>query len=384
MTFSLPPATVTLDGPRFVVQYDYSAPAEGDARQVAIEIALEQTVELSWEITSPGDIRDRVVGQLESLTLTDNDRWSARISYPVEAIAGSIPGLINTMFANTSMKQGIKVTDLEIPSAVAGLFPGPQHGVHGVRQLLNAPDRPLIGTALKPLGYSAERLAEIARAFAMGGIDIIKDDHNLHDQRFATFRERTARCADAVNQSNARTGGQSLYAPHVSGPIDSMLERAHLATELGAGALEIMPGIMGYDAIRLLVTDGPGLPVLSHPALLGTYTLSKEQGIAHAVVFGTLARLAGADITIFTHFGGRFSTTKQDCEALIAAAARPVDGMKPILPMPGGGMTVSRVPEIVDFYGNDVILLISGDLFRTEQSLEEAARHFCNAVRDIK
>jgi ribulose-bisphosphate carboxylase large chain len=38
--------------------------------------------------------------------------------------------------------------------------------------------------------------------------------------------------------------------------------------------------------------------------------------------------------------------------------------MKRIFPSPGGGMTLERIPEIANFFGNDTFLLIGGALHR--------------------
>ena len=43
-------------------------------------------------------------------------------------------------------------------------------------------------------------------------------------------------------------------------------------------------------------------------------------------------------------------------------ALAPWQGLAPILPVPAGGMTVERVPEMLRFYGRDVMLLIGGSL----------------------
>jgi ribulose-bisphosphate carboxylase large chain len=44
--------------------------------------------------------------------------------------------------------------------------------------------------------------------------------------------------------------------------------------------------------------------------------------------------------------------------------------------MPGGGLTVERVPEMIDLYGQDVILLISGGLYALGPDLVENCRRF--------
>src|SRR2546430_10425051 len=50
------------------------------------------------------------------------------------------------------------------------------------RSLTAARGRPLLCTALKPLGRSAPELAQLTYGFARAGIDLIKDDHSLADQ----------------------------------------------------------------------------------------------------------------------------------------------------------------------------------------------------------
>ena len=76
----------------------------------------------------------------------------------------------------------------------------------------------LLMTALKPMGSSAEELAEFAYKFALGGIDIIKDDHGLADQPYAPFEERVRKCSDAVRRANVITGRRCVYAPCLNAP----------------------------------------------------------------------------------------------------------------------------------------------------------------------
>ena len=116
-------------------------------------------------------------------------------------------------------------------------FRGPRFGRDGLRERLGVPTRPLLCTALKPLGLSPEGLAELAYRFALGGIDIIKDDHGLADQNFARFRDRVQRCAEAVARANRETGGRSIYVPNVTAPFDEILSGpASQRTRVRAGS----------------------------------------------------------------------------------------------------------------------------------------------------
>ncbi|GAB4472249.1 MAG: 5-methylthioribulose-1-phosphate isomerase [Anaerolineae bacterium] len=376
-----PPISVSVSGERFSVTYHVLAADEQEAHERALGISLEQSVELPLSLVPPGDMRDHVIGLVDSLRPLGPGRYEAVITYAVEITGFEYLQFLNVLFGNTSMQTGIRVMRFDLPPSLLAAFKGARFGTAGLRRLLGAPARPLLGTAIKPVGFPPQELADAAYRFALGGLDVIKEDHGLIDQPFASFRERVARCAEAVRKANAETGGRSLYAPNVTGPIDQVLERAHYAKQVGATALEIMPGLAGFDAVRALAADDElGLPILSHPAMLGTFTISPDQGIALQVIMGQMPRLAGADATIYTTFGGRFPTRREDVSRLLEAIREPLGSLKPILPMPGGGMTVEAVPDILAFYGRDVILLISGGLYSIGPDLVDNCRRFREAV----
>jgi ribulose-bisphosphate carboxylase large chain len=90
-------------------------------------------------------------------------------------------------------------------------------------------------------------------------------------------------------------------------------------------------------------------------------------------------RFAGADMSIFPNYGGRFSFSPDACAEIASACREPMTGFAPIMPSPGGGMTMDRIPEIREFYGGDVVLLIGGDLHRGE-SLTKTAEAFRIAI----
>jgi ribulose-bisphosphate carboxylase large chain len=75
------------------------------------------------------------------------------------------------------------VADVVLSPTLLGQFLGPRFGAAGLREVLGVPRGPLLCTALKPMGSTVAALAEMAYAFAKGGIDIIKDDHGLANQR---------------------------------------------------------------------------------------------------------------------------------------------------------------------------------------------------------
>lgn len=373
-----------ISGERFSVVYDLV----GD-RQAAVEkakdICLEQTVEFPEELLPPGMIADYVVGHIESFEPLGGQGYQTVISYAVETTANELTQLLNVIFGNISIKPGIFVREIKLPLSLLKCFKGPRFGRKGLRQLLNIPQRPLLHTALKPLGLPSKQLAELVFKCALGGIDIIKDDHGITNQVFAPFQERVSLCADAVKRANQETGGSSIFVANITGPASQIISRATFAKAAGAGGLLLAPALTGFDIVRELAeNDAIGLPIILHPAFQGPYVINPLQGISHAAWFGQIARLAGADATIYPNFGGRFSFSRVECENIVKGTTCPMGHIRSIFPSPGGGMTIERVPEMLQVYGADVIFLIGGGLFKYGPNLVENCRHFRRIVEQAE
>jgi ribulose-bisphosphate carboxylase large chain len=365
-----------MSGERFSVTYRVTGD-EQTARRTAEEICIEQTVEFPTHLIPLGDIRDKVFGRIETFELSDASAFTAVVSFAVEITGWELKQLINVLFGNISLKPGIRIQKIDFPESFLTSFQGPRFGVNGLRKLLGAPHRPLLCTALKPLGLSADALATQAYQFALGGIDIIKDDHSLADQPFAPFEQRVVRCSDAVHKANRETGYNCRYFPSLTAPAESMLAAARSARDAGAGGLLISPGLIGFDAMRMLAEDDSiGLPIMSHPAFQGSFVTGPENGIAHGVIFGQLARLAGADASIFPNYGGRFSFSREECVEIAEHCRSPFGKILPIFPTPGGGMNLDRVTEMRSVYGDQVILLVGGALHEGADDLCASSRKF--------
>jgi len=137
--------------------------------------------------------------------------------------------------------------------------------------------------------------------------------------------------------------------------------------------------------MRMLADDaGLALPVIMHPAFVGSYVTSPSNGFSHYALFGQVARLAGADATIYPNWGGRFSFSKQECISIVAGSQDPMGHFKAIFPTPGGGMTFDRLPEMLEVYGKDVIFLMGGGLHRIADTLVESSRTIREMVEKIR
>ena len=345
------------------LQLDYlltCAPDE-DAEAKARDIALEQTVELPADCV-PEALRERIVGRVERLSPLPGNRYEATISFNPALVGGELTQLLNTLYGNISLKDGILLTDIRWPEELLSPMGGPAFGMDGLREITGVPQgEALLCTALKPVGLDAAALAERAYHFALGGMDIIKDDHGVADQADAPFAERVAHCQDAVTRANAETGGNSLYFPNVTAPWHRLEERMATARDAGCRGVLISPWITGLDAMRCL-RDRYDLALMAHPALTGSY-FRPDHGIAPELLLGDLFRLAGADASIYPNTGGRFGFSLATCEAINHRLRYPMGNLSAAAPTPGGGMDVNRAAGWIEQYGADTIMLIGGSLY---------------------
>ena len=90
----------------------------------------------------------------------------------------------------------------------------------------------------------------------------------------------------------------------------------------------------------------------------------------------------GADAVIFVGYAGRFGTSRAACRALADNLRGSLHGLRPALPVPGGGIALDEIPEVVSFYGHDAMLLIGGSLLVAPDDAALFERS-CEFVRQV-
>ncbi len=370
----------TLSGDRIVATYNLRC-ATNDARGLADFLRHEHSLELSASVLPKGFLSESIVGQIESIDASANGNSQCRISYATELASGGFTALMNLLMGNAAYVPTVELVDINLPDTMLKDLKGPRFGANGIRALTGVKRGPLGATALKPLGASAVELARIAGVMANAGLDIVKEDDGISTQTFAPFRERVERCAAAVTEANTRTGGKCLYFPHVSGPLETLAERALFAKSVGAAGVEIMPGHNSFEAIRYLADmEELALPVMAHCAMQGALCRPPHPAMSMPLVFGTLPRLAGADLSIVTSFGGRFNIPIEQCRDVSRALAAHLPHIAAAMPMPGGGVTPDGLEKVYNVFGQDSVFLVSGALF-TGKDFSANCRDYMAKVR---
>ncbi|HQY48033.1 MAG TPA: RuBisCO large subunit C-terminal-like domain-containing protein [Usitatibacteraceae bacterium] len=337
-------------------------------------LAAEQSVEMPVEAIRDPRVLGEIVATVESVRPSGN-AFEVILGLAAETTGGEAAQLVNMLFGNCSLQPEVELLDADFPPGFASAFPGPAHGIAGLRERVGATSRALTGTALKPQGSTVEHLAKLAGTFARAGIDVIKDDHGLADQAFSPFAERVPAVQRAIDAANGETGGRTIYAPTFSGGPGALAAQAAIARDCGVGVALVAPMLVGLP-VFVEMRRTSGLALLAHPAFAGA------SRVAPALLLGRLFRLFGADATIFPNHGGRFGYTRQACLAIAAAARDPWEGLEPVLPVPAGGMSVERVDEMISDYGTDTMLLIGGALLAAGDDLLGLSREFVRRVRN--
>lgn len=368
---------------RFSVTYWIGAVDEAEARSRALDICLEQTVEIPRDIVPEGYVEDEILGRLENLKPEGGARggFHAEISYSEDDVGGDFLQLLNIVFGNSSIKTDMRVETIRLSEGLRRLCPGPRFGAPGLRERTGVTHGPLLMSAIKPVGLSSAALADLAYRFALGGMHFIKDDHGLVDQPTSPYRERLSACVAAVANANAKTGLSATYVPNITGPASKIFDRAFMAKEAGAGAVMLAPSLVGFDVSRTLAADPDfGLPIVSHPTFSGANIITPTTGFSHRFFFGTLQRLMGVDTVVYPNFGGRFGFSREECLSIVEGCTEDLGSLKPIFPAPGGGMNFDRVPEMRATYGNHVVYLVGGALLREGAGLTAACQRLAAAV----
>jgi ribulose 1,5-bisphosphate carboxylase large subunit-like protein len=258
----------------------------------------------------PAHVRAHVVhraGDRATLEFPETN-WGADVTLLVSS-------LLAGEWADAAAFTRCRLVDVDWPD---GLFPGPA---------FDAPDRALVGAIVKPsLGLTPAQVAATASCLAAGGADLVKDDELLGDPEWCRLEDRVREVAAALP-------GGVRYAANVTGPVDTLLERAARAVELGAGALMLNAFAQGLDALRALRDAELGVPLFAHRVGAALWARNPRFGVAPAVI-AELTRLCGADYVQVGSFTGSVYDTPEDVRAQIAACRR----AKPAVAVIGGGV----------------------------------------------
>lgn len=360
-----------------IATYLAQGPAEENMLNRAVAVAVEQTIgrgvfnmdSMSHVVEERGG---RVIGFYQipdhaSKSSQRNLEWKSyvfRVAFPVENTGYQIPMLLTTILSDVSMSGMIKLIDLDLPSKFLEKFQGPKFGLTGIRDMLGGISRGLICSIIKPcVGIDADTAGDIFYQHALGGADVIKDDELMAYWGDITLEDRVKVCIEAEKRAFEETGEHTLYLPSITDRPDRMLDNAKRAIDAGANGLMITPLTTGIGAIQMLAEDPDiQVPILGHPALLGSTSWSPNYGISEHILVGKLLRVAGADINAIPAPYGRLTHLRENFLKLFKVSIAPMAHIKPMITQTGGSINPINARTVLEDVGDDVMLVVGGSV----------------------
>jgi ribulose-bisphosphate carboxylase large chain len=297
--------------------------------------------------------------------------------------------LIGNVFSFKPLKAA-RLEDIRIPVAYIKTFKGPPTGLIVERERLDKFGRPLLGATTKPkLGLSGRNYGRVIYEGLKGGLDFMKDDENINSQPFMHWRDRFLYVMDGVNKAQAVTGEvKGSYLNVTAGTMEQMYERAEFARDLGS-VIVMVDLVIGYTAIQSMAEwcRKNDMIMHMHRSGHGTYTRHKNHGVSFRVIAKWL-RLAGCDhlhtgtavgklegdpMTVQGYYNVcRDSYTKTDLQRGLFFDMDWADTKK-IMPVASGGIHAGQMHQLIDLFGDDVVLQFGGGTIGHPQGIQAGA-----------
>jgi 2,3-diketo-5-methylthiopentyl-1-phosphate enolase len=355
------------DADRIVATYLVRAEPGVDIRRAAQALAdLQSTGSWVPPPTASSDIRARHGGRVTGLwqapdheladpPADDTSDWIVEVAFPAHNLGAQLPLLLATVYGECASLGTVKLVDLLLPESFTRAFAGPRLGIAGLRERLDAHDRPLVLVMMKPsIGLSPAESGEVFRELALGGADLVKDDELLVSHPWSELTDRVRAHAAAARQAFEETGHPTLFLANVTDRPDRMLDNARRAIDAGATGLMVDYLATGIASLSMLADDPTfDVPLLAHLAFSGAHYASPHSGVSAHLVLGLLPRLAGADMVVYPGPYGSLRFTRASHLRVADALRSPMQGIRPAVPAPGGGLHAGLVASLLDDLGND-------------------------------
>ena len=334
------------------------------------QIAIEESIGTWTEVTTTTAwIREKLPAKV--FRWESGSKGLVSVAFPKELFdveSGGIPNILSIVAGNLfglSALKNVRLLDVEFPEEVVSAFPGPKFGVEKIREIMGTlkDRRPHLGTIIKPkVGLNPKQTAEVAYEAAMGGVDLIKDDETLTNQKFCPLEERVANVMEAIDKAKKETGKNVLYAVNVTANIDQMMKLTDTAIEHDANMLMVDVLTAGFSAVQMLAKD-PSIkvPLHIHRTMHGAITRNPKHGI-HMMVIAKLVRMAGGDQLHTGTAAGKMEKAVTEVKKVNEFLRSEWHGLQNVLPVASGGIHPGIVPPNIKNLGRDLVINAGGGI----------------------
>ncbi|MDR3283200.1 MAG: ribulose 1,5-bisphosphate carboxylase large subunit [Candidatus Methanoplasma sp.] len=308
------------------------------------------------------------------------------IAYPEEDFSievGGIPQILSVVAGNLfglDALKGVRLEDVSFPSGIAKKYKGPKFGVDGIRKALGRPEKPLVGTIVKPkIGLSPKKTAEYVYEAGSGGLTNSKDDETLVDQAFCPIEDRTKAVAESLDKLKEE-GRLMLHAVNISTNGDKIVELAEDVQSWGAKQVMIDVITCGFAAVQAVAEDPKiKVPIHVHRTMHGAFTKDPLHGVSMLPIT-RLVRMCGGDALHIGTLGvGKMAGGAAD-KSNLGACLDAEHGHKSVMPVASGGVYPGIVSDIIKAAGLDVQIQAGGGVAGHPGGVRKGATAMSQAV----
>jgi ribulose-bisphosphate carboxylase large chain len=300
---------------------------------------------------------------------------------------GGIPQILSVVSGNLyglDALQKVRLEDVRFPRSIKSQFKGPKFGADGLRELVRRPEKPLIGTIVKPkIGLSPKETAEYVYEAGAGGLTNSKDDETLVDQVFCPMQDRTLAIAESLDRL-AEEGHSMIHAINVSTGGDKILEVAERAQHWGAKQLMVDVITCGFSAVQALAED-PSIkvPIHVHRTMHGAMTKDPRHGIAMLPIV-KMTRMCGGDaLHIGTLGAGKMTGDIQGDRDNLNACLDPLEPYRTVMPVSSGGVYPGMLAKMIEETGFNVQIQAGGGVAGHPGGVRKGAMAMTQAVNAL-
>lgn len=361
----------------------YRVTSDLPIEKAAEAIAAEQSTG-TW--TGISTLNDDVFSKYAAkVTAIDGDMIT--VAYPEEDFSirvGAVPQILSVISGNLyglGALKGVRLEDVVFPKGILKQYRGPKFGDSGLRDILGRPEKPLVGTIVKPkIGLSPKDTAKYIYEAGSGGLTNGKDDETLVDQEFCPIEERTKAVAEALDKLREE-GHRMVHAINISTNGQDIRELAEDVQSWGATQLMVDVITCGYGAIQAVAEDPKiKIPVHVHRTMHAAMTKDPLNGISMRVI-AKLVRMCGGDaLHIGTLGAGKMDGALGEGKANQDACQSIDVPYKTVMPVCSGGMFPGIVPAVVKAAGFNVQIQAGGGVAGHPEGVKAGAMAMCQAV----
>jgi ribulose-bisphosphate carboxylase large chain len=322
----------------------------------------------------------KVAAKVYSIEHTPEGYW-IRIAYPEEHFEQENPSQILASIAGNvfGMKavEALRLQDIQFTKNIIKKYKGPGFGIEGIRKIFKEEKRPLMLSVAKPkVGMTTEEHAQVGYDIWTGGLDLLKDDENLTNQKFNPFKKRVEKTLKMRAKAEKETGEKKSYLINVTAPTaQEMIERARFVKKSGGEYVMIDIITSGWCAVNSLREECKDLELAihAHRAMHASFTRNLDHGFSMNCV-SKFARMIGVDqLHIGTNVGKLVSPKDEvlQCQQELTSKKTRENirehcleqdwyGLKPVFPVSSGGLHPGIVDLIFKMLGTNIMIQLGG------------------------